>query len=868
MPEMTIAADMVWRIAAVEARRSLASMITVDHLLVGLLSLEKVLEPGSGLEPDIRAPMQADQDAIVRVLARVGQNVTMLRREIRRQLPAGTPAAGVIHRDAACKRVFARADALAHERGATTYGALHLLAAMLEAPPSSLESVLPSYTGSGPIQAAHRLVLEWITRGVPPQSDPSEPLLDRSEPGNPQSPSLPIAHAAAQPPGDVPSDTFPPVPRPRDTTPTSDPAALDIPRGTVFPETPQPPQPATPVSAPGAMPPALLRYGRDLTAEAEAGTLGPVIGRHDEMLRVVRVLRRRMKNSPVLIGEAGVGKTAVVEGLACRIAEGTALPGRRILALNLASVLAGTMYRGQFEERLEEILIELRAHPEIILFLDELHTIVGAGDREGRMDAANILKPALARGEIACIGATTTDEYQRHIASDAALERRFQPVTVAEPSPVETRAILEGLRAELERHHEVRIESAALDAAIELTVRYVLGRRLPDKAVDALDEACSRAGVPSLTLSESVAALASEDDGSGAVVSRETVGEVVSAWTGIPVGRIGQAEADRLADLDTRLSERVVGQQEAIQQVAGRVRLARTGMTAPDRPSGVFLFVGPSGVGKTELVHALAELAVDGPQRLIRLDMSEYGEKHAAARLVGAPPGYQGHGEEGQLTGPLRRNPHAIVLMDEAEKAHPEVFDLFLQLFDAGRLTDSSGRLVDGRQAIFVLTSNLPVSGAARRPMGFGEPGGELGRARRVSGGQATSAPDRESLLTELRQFFHPELLNRIDEIVLFRSLGESDLVEIADRQLRGLRRRLLDQHEIDLAITPLALGVLARRAAAGTGGARELQRIVTRLIETPLSRDLLAGEYMRGEQLIADVVGDNIVLVRDRRTF
>ena len=850
MPELSVVADLVWRVAAVEARRGGARLLSVDHVLVGLLSLEKLLDPSAGLDAARRELVRADHEIIQQLLARLNQHATVLRRVLRRQSPPGAAGANmVIHRDAACRAVFERASQIAQEHGSVACGALHLLAAVLESPPASLLAALPAYAGRSPVERLHRWALDCIRSAAPgalaPQPLP-EPQPLSEQPAALLDPLTPQVWDFA---ADGPLGALPPRPAP---LPGQPPAVGQGPA-----DQPQP------LPAPGApLPAVLLRFGRDLTAEAEAGTLGPVIGRRDEMLQVVRALRLRTKNSPVLIGEAGVGKTAVVEGLACRIADGTVLAGRRIVALSLPSVLAGTTYRGQFEERLQEILTALRGRPDIILFLDELHTIVGAGDQDGRMDAANILKPALARGEIACIGATTTDEYHRSIASDPALERRFQPVTVSEPTPAEAHAILAGLRPELERHHMVRIDPSALDAAVELTMRYVPGRRLPDKAVDALDEACARASVPSLTFA---APLTDFAESGGTVVTRDTVGEVVSAWTGIPVGRIGQAEADRLADLETRLSERIVGQHDAIRQVVQRVRLARTGMTDPDRPAGVFLFLGPSGVGKTELVRVLAELAVDGPQRLIRLDMSEYGEKHAVARLIGAPPGYQGHGEEGQLTGPLRRSPHAIVLLDEAEKAHPEAFDLFLQLFDAGRLTDGSGRLVDGRQAIFVLTSNLLVGGAGRRPIGFGEAPGPSGTGTR---GPVTAPPDRESMLTELRQFFRPELLNRIDEIVLFRPLGASELTEIAERQLRGLRRRLLDQHEIDLAITPFALGFLARKAAAGSGGARELQRIITRLIETPLSHDLLTGEYLRGEHLIAEASGDTIVLVRDTRTL
>jgi len=504
---------------------------------------------------------------------------------------------------------------------------------------------------------------------------------------------------------------------------------------------------------------------------------------------------------------------------------------------------------------------------DVILFLDELHTIVGAGDSDGRLDAANILKPALARGEITCIGATTTDEYHRHIESDPALERRFQPVLIAEPNPAEARAILEGLADDLERHHAVRIEPEALDAAVELTVRYVTARRLPDKAVDALDEACARTSVPTLTQRPGAAGGA---EGADQTVTRETVAAVVAAWTGIPIGRIGQSEADRLTDLEARLAERVVGQDPAIGQVAQRVRMARTGLTDPNRPAGVFLFLGPSGVGKTELARALADLVAGGGDgdgvglagqpHLIRLDMSEYGEKHHAARLLGAPPGYVGYEAEGQLTGPLRRSPYAVVLLDEVEKAHLEVFDLFLQVFDAGRITDGHGRLVDGRQAIFVLTSNLVPRGGGRRALGFGREA-DAGRGP-ASGGE------REALLAELRSFFRPELLHRIDEVVVFRPLGEPELREIAGRRMAALRRRLLDQHEVDLTASDAALAFVARRAAAGSGGAREVQRTIARLVEEPLSRELLAGRLLGREHLIVEVHADALRLVRDTRTM
>jgi ATP-dependent Clp protease ATP-binding subunit ClpC len=491
---LTVGAHLGWRIAGLEAQRSGAGTIGVDHLLVGLLSLEKALEPAAGISPDQRDAVLAEQQGLSRILADCDIDAATLRRAVRRQIPPGDAAPeGTVHRDAACRAMFERASVLARDLGNVPCGPLHLLTALVEAPSAALYAALPAITTGlpGPLERLNLRVRAAIT--------PTRPAW-KTEP--------------------VP----PPLPSP-DLHP------LGEDRGEGF---------ATP-------PLALLRYGRDLTAEAEAGRLPPVVGRRDEMLQVVRVLRRRTKNSPVLVGEAGVGKTTVVEGLARRIAEGSTLPGRRIVALSLASVVAGTSYRGQFEERLEEILAELRKRRDVILFLDELHTIVGAGDADGSLDAANILKPALARGEIACIGATTLDEYRRHIESDPALERRFQPVLVSEPSPAEAREMLAGLRADLEQHHGVSIDADALDAGVELTVRYVTARRLPDKAVDALDEACARTAVPGL--SQPLAGA----EPAGAVVTRAEVAAVVSAWTGISLGQIGQDEASRLADLEARL---------------------------------------------------------------------------------------------------------------------------------------------------------------------------------------------------------------------------------------------------------------------------------------------------------------------------
>jgi ATP-dependent Clp protease ATP-binding subunit ClpC len=806
---LTTGSELAWRVAGIEAREIRAATIGPDLLLVGLLSLAKLLDPATPIDDQERTQIRDEHDAVNSVLAAAACDPATLRRAIRRRIPLGEVAHATIrHRDPDCRKVFERAAALAASQGGVRTGPLHLLFALLEAPSPVLLAALADVGGD-----LNRL--RWRVEAAITPTRPASPPLPAPTPDR----SGPFVTPTG--PGVMPGSHPSPIP------------------GPISPSL------------------ALLRYGRDLTAEAAAGRLRPVIGRRDELLQVVRVLRRLTKSNPVLIGEAGVGKTAIVEGLAQRIAASTSLPGRRIIALTLSSVVAGTTYRGQFEERLEQILAELRANPDVILFLDELHTIVGAGDSDGRLDAASILKPALARGEISCIGATTIDEYRRAIESDPALDRRFQPIQVPEPSPAETRLMLAGLCPDLERHQDVTIAPDALDAAIELTVRYLPSRQLPDKAVDALDEACARVSVPTLTLpGEPAERLAGRDDAAPVrqrpLVTREIVARVVAGWTGIP---IGSSDGAHLLDLEARLGRRIVGQDEAIRQVATQVRMARTGLTDPNRPAGVFLFLGPSGIGKTELARALAEAlsnsASGGPDRLLRLDMSEYAEKQATSRLIGAPPGYVGHDEEGQLSGPLRLNPYAVVLLDEIEKAHPDVFDLFLQVFDAGRLTDARGRTVDARHATFIMTSNLLPPESAQRRLGFAP----------------DAAPRLADPVVELRRFFKPELLNRIDEIVVFEPLTPAQLAEIARRRVAVTRERLLAQHEVDLVVPAEALAVIVAQIGDGKGGARDVSRVVARLLEAPLSRMLMAGEIVRQAQVIAEPAGDRLHIVDDART-
>ncbi|MFC4497940.1 MULTISPECIES: ATP-dependent Clp protease ATP-binding subunit [Streptomyces] len=646
--------------------------------------------------------------------------------------------------------------------------------------------------------------------------------------------------------------------------------------------------------------PTLDKYGRDLTDLARQGRIDPVIGRDDEIEQTIEVLSRRGKNNPVLIGDAGVGKTAIVEGLAQRIVDGDVpevLDGRRVVALDLAAVVAGTRYRGDFEERLNAIVGEISAHSDqLIVFMDELHTVVGAGGggESGSMDAANILKPALARGELHIVGATTLEEFRR-IEKDAALARRFQPVLVPEPSVADAIEILRGLRDRYEAHHQVRYTDEALVAAVELSDRYLTDRRLPDKAIGLIDQAGARVRLGARTKGTDVRAMEREveqlahdkdqaaadeqyeqatrlrdriaelrqritdasgedtaDEGQHLEVTAQAVAEVVSRQTGIPVARLTQEEKDRLLGLAEHLHERVVGQEEAVRVVSDAVLRSRAGLASPDRPIGSFLFLGPTGVGKTELARVLAEALFGSEERMVRLDMSEYQERHTVSRLVGAPPGYVGHEEAGQLTEVVRRHPYSLLLLDEVEKAHPDVFNILLQVLDDGRLTDAQGRTVDFANAVIVMTSNLGSEAISRRGPGIGfGPGGA----------EADEEARREQILRPLREHFRPEFLNRIDEIVVFHRLTGEQLRRITGLLLERTRR-LLHAQGIGVEFTDAAVDWLAERGHQPEYGARPLRRTIQREVDNRLSRLLLDGRVKDGD-LVRVEVGDGQLAFR-----
>lgn len=644
--------------------------------------------------------------------------------------------------------------------------------------------------------------------------------------------------------------------------------------------------------------PLLDQFGRDLTYMAEEGKLDPVIGREKEIERVIQILSRRTKNNPVLIGEAGVGKTAVAEGLAQMIVQGKIpdlLKDKRIVALDLAGMVAGAKYRGEFEERLKGAMQEIKKAGNVILFIDEMHTIIGAGAAEGAIDASNILKPSLARGEIQAIGATTIDEYRKHVENDPALERRFQPVMVGEPTKEEAIQILFGLRDKYEAHHKVRITDEAIKAAVELSDRYITDRYLPDKAIDLVDEAASRVCLQAFTVPPDVKELearledllkekeeavmnqnyekaarildqeqevrnqlktrksnwTNKKSPDNESVEAEEVANIVSSWTGIPVEKLTEEETERLLNMEDILHERIIGQDEAVRAVSRAIRRAMAGLKDPKRPIGSFIFLGPTGVGKTELCKALAEVMFGNEDAMIRIDMSEYMERHTVSRLVGSPPGYVGYDDGGQLTEKVRRKPYSVVLFDEIEKAHPDVFNILLQILEDGRLTDAKGRTVDFRNTVLVMTSNVGAHTIRKQKV--------LGFAGTDNSKDSEYEKMKNTIMDELKRTFRPEFLNRIDETIVFHTIEEEHLKAIVDLMLKNLAKRLAE-NEIYLEITEEAKLHLAEQGFDPLYGARPLRRVIQRKIEDNLSEEMLAGNIKEGQKVLVDISDGKLV--------
>jgi ATP-dependent Clp protease ATP-binding subunit ClpC len=776
MPRLSAAAALAWQVAASETAAARHPFIEREHLIIGICSLNKTLGflRYTKLESLPVDAVKTEADALEDILLNTGVSGSMLRRGVRSRLRPGLSihTDQAVHRSEACKAFFRRGEEIADASGAGEVRANHLLAAILEDPGPIVGAVLAGAGVSAEKLRAAVLEGAGVNRRQPaPKGRKSEAPVATIEEG--RSPDTPM----------------------------------------------------------------LDRYGRDITRAAREERLLPFVDSErtrNTLRQLIKVLLMPTKNNPVLVGEAGVGKTAIVEALAVRIAMGRdrrVLTGKRLVELSMAELVAGTKYRGEFEERLTRLIDEVRTHPEVILFVDEFHTVVGAGRAEGApMDAGNIMKPALARGELRCIGATTIAEYRKSIEKDPALERRFQPIQVAEPSRDETLEILFGLRAHREAHFGVTITDEALEAAADLSVRFDPTHFLPDKAIDLLDRACAECRVPLLSL-------AVEADREGpmgvAVVKPETVVRVVAEKMGIPVevvqGGLGGLTESRVRDLEAHLKQHVVGQDEAVSRVCRRILLAHAGLGDRRQPLGVFLFLGPTGVGKTELARRMAAYLFSDERAFIRLDMSEYQEGSSVSRLIGASPGYIGYEEGGQLTGRLRTTPYAVVLLDEIDKASPRAFDIFLQIFDEGKITDGQGRTADARNAVFIMTANVPVSKA----MGFlsGDP-------------EAASA----AALAAVRRRFRPEFLNRIDEQIVFRPLSREDIRTVLDMRLRTFEENLLDTYGLRLVIEDAAREWLAAKGYSPEYGVRELERVIDRWIRGPIGE--MSAEGTLGRRL------------------
>ncbi len=651
--------------------------------------------------------------------------------------------------------------------------------------------------------------------------------------------------------------------------------------------------------------PTLSNYGRDLTAMAKEGKIDPIIGRDKETERVIQILSRRTKNNPCLIGEPGVGKTAVVEGLAQKIVDGSVpetLKDKTIVALDIPSMIAGAKYRGEFEERMKSVMDEVQKNPNIILFIDEIHTIIGAGAAEGAVDAANILKPALARGEMQVIGATTISEYRAHIEKDAALERRFQSVMVNEPTAEESVQILMGLRDKYEAHHKLKITDEAIEAAVSLSKRYITDRFLPDKAIDLVDEAASRIRISAFTSPESLKDMEEElktishdkeeaisaqnferaarlrddekklreeyeekksewqrdNNNASHAVTANDIADVVTQWTGIPVSKLMEGESEKLLNLEKILRERVIGQDKAIEVISKAIRRGRMGLKNPNRPIGSFIFVGPTGVGKTELTKALADVMFGDPNAMIRLDMSEYMEKHSVSKLIGSPPGYVGYDEGGQLTEKIRRHPYSVVLFDEIEKAHPDVFNIMLQVLEDGVLTDSQGRKVDFKNTIIIMTSNAGASALTdnRAKLGFSEP-------EKSEAAEDERKKTEEIIMNALKATFRPEFLNRVDDIVIFNKLSHEDICKIAELMLNEVKKRVSDVG-IELDFDPSVAELVAKEGFDPVYGARPLRRAIVHMVEDTFSGEMLEGRVKAGDKVTAKADGDKVVFVNN----